>query len=61
MYKADVIKFFGSVGAVAAKLGIDPAAVSQWGEVIPRLRAFELERLSNYQLKIDLTLYQKAA
>lgn len=61
MHKAEVIKFFGSVGAVAAALGIDSAAVSQWGELIPRLRAYELERITANKLKIDISLYRKAA
>lgn len=53
MLKADVIKHFGSVGAVAQALQIKSAAVSQWPEIIPKLRAYEIERITNGQLKVD--------
>jgi transcriptional repressor of cell division inhibition gene dicB len=52
MLKADVIKYFGSVGAVAQALQIKSAAVSQWPDTIPKLRAYEIERITNGQLKV---------
>lgn len=52
MRKADVIQHFGSVGAVAQALQIKSAAVSQWPEIIPRLRAYEIERITNGKLKV---------
>ncbi len=54
MQKADVIKHFGSVGAVAAALRIKSAAVSQWPEVIPPLRAYEIERITKGALRVNL-------
>jgi hypothetical protein len=40
--KAWVIKQFGGVRATARALGIDPAAVSRWGEDIPRMRVYQV-------------------
>lgn len=53
MKKTDVIDHFKSVGAVADALGIRGSAVSQWGEDVPRLRAYELERITKGALKVD--------
>lgn len=51
MKKADAIKYFGSQKIIAETLGIARSAVSQWGEEVPPLRAFQLERLSDGNLK----------
>lgn len=61
MYKANVIAYFGSVSAVAKALQIDSAAVSQWGVIIPKVRAYDLERVTNGALAVDFELYKKAA
>lgn len=53
MKKRDVIAHFGSVGAVAAALKIKGAAVSQWGELVPVRRAYEIERLTKGVLKVE--------
>lgn len=53
MKKVDAIKYFGSPTKVAKVLGIYPAAVYQWGEDVPRLRAFEIERITGGKLKAD--------
>lgn len=59
MLKSDVIDYYRSagngdpVGAVARALNIKSSAVSQWPEHIPRLRAYELERLTDGALKVD--------
>lgn len=47
MKKQDAIKHFGGSGKLASALGILPCAVSQWGEVIPELRVYQIERLIN--------------
>ena len=57
MKKSDVIRHFGSVGAVAKALKIKGAAVSQWGELIPARRAYQLERLTKGSLTVDESLY----
>ncbi len=53
MRKADAIAHFGSVAQVAAALGISTQAVSQWGELIPPLRAIVLQRVTRGALKPD--------
>ena len=42
------VKFFGSQGKMAAKMGISPMTVSQWKKNgLPPTRAVEIERLTN--------------
>lgn len=50
-----IIEHFGGVQATASALGIDRQAVYKWkwNNAIPRLRAFEIERLTNGKLKAD--------
>ncbi|MBV7434520.1 Cro/Cl family transcriptional regulator [Cardiobacteriaceae bacterium TAE3-ERU3] len=57
MYKQDVISYFGSQVAVADALGIGKAGVSLWGEVVPELRAMQLERLTDGKLRYDASIY----
>ena len=45
--KSDAIKYFGSQAALASELDISQAAVAQWGEHLPKLRAFELDKKTN--------------
>lgn len=52
MTKDEAIKHFGSVGAVAAALGIKQPSVSDWGE-IPPYRQLQLEILTKGKLKAD--------
>lgn len=49
------IDYFGSKAAIADALGIKKSAVSQWGETIPRGRAYQIEVLTGGQLKAELT------
>lgn len=35
-------------------------AISQWGEVVPRGRAFELESITQGKLKVDFSLYEQS-
>lgn len=55
MKKQNAIKHFGGVSKLAAALGILHSAVSQWGENVPVRRAFEIERITNGELKADFT------
>lgn len=58
MLKQIVIDHFGGKPSALAKaLGVAPASVSDWGDVIPEKRAFQLERLTNGELKYDPSLY----
>lgn len=45
MKKTTVIKMFGSATKVGKALGITRMAVSDWGENIPELRVYQVERL----------------
>lgn len=45
MKKTTVIKMFGSATNVGRALGITRMAVSGWGEDIPELRAYQINRL----------------
>lgn len=52
MKKADAVAHFGTQQKLANALGIAPASVSQWGEDIPPLRAFQLERITDGALRV---------
>ncbi|MFG0453603.1 Cro/CI family transcriptional regulator [Shewanella sp. YQ_9] len=47
------IAHFKTATALANALGISKSSVSQWGEHVPPLRAYQLERITNGQLKAD--------
>lgn len=54
MKKTDALAYFDdSPVRLAAVLGIRSQAVSQWGDEVPRLRALELERITNGALRAD--------
>lgn len=57
MLKATALDHFGTPGAIAACLGVTPAAVSAWDEVIPEGSAYKLEVLTHGALKVDPALY----
>lgn len=44
MQKHDVLEHFGSITVIAKAIGISHAAVSKWGETIPKGRAYQLTR-----------------
>lgn len=41
------VRHFGSVTALARALGISHQAVCQWGDDVPELRAYQIERLTD--------------
>ncbi|WP_345845654.1 Cro/CI family transcriptional regulator [Shewanella algae] len=47
------IDHFETATALANALGITKSSVSQWGDNVPPLRAYQLERITNGQLKAD--------
>ncbi len=51
MKKSIAIKHFGSVAALARALHLTPGAVSQWGVDVPKLRAVQLERITDGALR----------
>lgn len=60
MKKKSVIAHYGSVTAIAKALDITTAAVAKWEDIIPKGRAYELEKLTKGKLKVDPSLYQKS-
>lgn len=57
MNKSEVLRHFGGVGAVAHALGVKSSAVSQWGELVPARRAYEIERITGGVLKVNAASY----
>ncbi|MCU7976123.1 Cro/CI family transcriptional regulator [Shewanella sp. SW36] len=53
MKKTDVLNFFGGTAATAAALNIKSPSVSGWGEDVPELRAYQIERLTHGALKVN--------
>ncbi|QYJ79408.1 Cro/CI family transcriptional regulator [Shewanella acanthi] len=52
MKTCDAVEYFKGKSKLAKALGINPASVSQWGEDVPALRAYQLEHLTNGHLKV---------
>jgi len=53
MKKVDAIRYYGTQRKLADALGISQAAVSKWPDRVPKLRQYELERLTGGKLKVD--------
>ena len=53
MTTEQAIEFFGDRKKMAQALGIWPHGTYRWGEYPPRLRQFEIERISQGELVID--------
>lgn len=52
MYTKEVIEYFGSVIKVAEALKIRRQAVYQWGEIVPESSSYELEVITNGELRV---------
>lgn len=59
MFKDDVLRYFKKKRLVAEALGISHVAVVRWKAVIPKLRAMELDEITNSELKYNPELYKK--
>lgn len=59
MFKSDVINFYGTKAKVAKAAGVDPSAVSQWGELVPEGRAMRLQEASGGELQYDPKVYDE--
>lgn len=59
MRTEDAVSFFGTKKRIAELLGIQPTAISQWGETIPLISAMRLEDLSYGNLKVDKSRYDE--
>lgn len=53
MNRADAINYFKGIAPLAKALGITYEAVRQWGDEIPQLRQYQLELVTNGQLKAE--------
>lgn len=47
------VDYFGTKAAIADALGIKKSAVSQWGDTIPKGRAYQIEVLTGGKLKAE--------
>ncbi|MCF7719128.1 Cro/Cl family transcriptional regulator [Aeromonas jandaei] len=47
------VDYFGTKVAIADALGIKKSAVSQWGDTIPKGRAYQIEVLTGGKLKAE--------
>lgn len=52
MKKTDAVEHFGNQTKLAKALAISPSSVSQWGDDVPELRAFQIERLTDGKLTV---------
>jgi DNA-binding transcriptional regulator YdaS (Cro superfamily) len=57
MLKTAAVAHFGTALALARALGIASASVSEWGEVVPKGRAYELQVMTGGVLRVDTSLY----
>ncbi len=53
MKKQDALDHFGGVVGLAKALGCKPQAISQWGNTIPKGRAYQIEVVTGGALKAD--------
>lgn len=44
-------EFFGSKKKLAEALGISPSAVTMWGDEVPELRQYQIERITKGKVK----------
>ncbi|ABS09497.1 MAG: Cro/Cl family transcriptional regulator [Gammaproteobacteria bacterium] len=51
MKTKDAISHFGNKLKLAEALSVTKSAISQWGEDVPELRAYQIERLTGGELK----------
>ena len=59
MLKKDVLDFFGSVKSVCYELDITKVAFCNWGEIIPELRAYQVQVKTNNILKVEESMYPR--
>ncbi|WP_425318497.1 Cro/CI family transcriptional regulator [Pseudomonas nitroreducens] len=50
MKMTEAVTHFGSKKKLALALGISPSAVTMWGDSIPELRQYQIERLTKGKL-----------
>lgn len=53
MKTREVADFFGSKKKLADVLGIQPSAVTMWGELVPQSRQYQIQVLSKGRFQAD--------
>ena len=53
MKKSDLIKFFGNQVSLARFMKLSKSTISQWGEDIPPIWAYRIEKITNGELKAN--------
>lgn len=61
MFKQDAINYFGSKSKLAKAVGVAPASVSVWGELVPEKNAMRLQLASEGVLQYDPEVYDQHA
>lgn len=61
MQTRKAIEHFGSTRKLAQALGITPQAINQWGAVVPKLRQYEIERVTDGKLKADVVKHNRTS
>ena len=59
MKTIDAVAYYGTKTKLAQVLGVSLPAICQWGEVVPKGRAYEIQALTNGALTVDTSLYQE--
>lgn len=59
MRTADVLNLFGGNSAATKALGLkSTGTISNWGPIVPRGMAFELQHITGGLLSVDLSCYK---
>ncbi|RDH41423.1 Cro/Cl family transcriptional regulator [Zooshikella ganghwensis] len=58
MHINQAVEYFGNKISIAKALGISSASISKWGEKVPKLRAYQLQVITNGALKADSLILQ---
>ena len=53
MNKSHAINYFGNKVKLAKAVGVSPASITRWGEKVPKLRAYQLQVITNGALQAD--------
>lgn len=62
MRTADVLNLFGGNSAATKALGLkSTGTISNWGTIVPRGMAFELQHITGGMLSVDLSCYKPEA
>lgn len=59
MRKSDVVEHFGTLTKIAEVLDIGLSSVSEWDEIIPQGRAYQIQVITAGMLKVNQRDYEK--